>query len=270
MLSSISAVQHIRRLRGGSQSQLLRASDGHYYATKLMQNPQHVRVLANEMLATRLGELLGLPVPRVTAIEVCSWLIEHSHDLRIELSGVTVAPKPGLHLASAYAIDPTEGHLFDYLPEALLQHVTNAHDFARVLILDKWTCNADGRQAVFTRQSKSRAGYNVTFIDQGYCFNAGEWSFPDYPLRGVYARNCVYAHVKGWDAFEPALTRAEQMNIDDIWGIAADVPEEWYESDRDGLNRLVEALYARRSAIRDLITAFRNSSRNPFPLWTAA
>jgi hypothetical protein len=59
----ISAVQHVRRLRGGSQSQLLRASDGLYYVTKFQNNPQHVRVLANEMLATRLGALLGLPVP---------------------------------------------------------------------------------------------------------------------------------------------------------------------------------------------------------------
>jgi len=36
-----------------------------------------------------------------------------------------------------------------------------------------------------------------------------------------------------------------------------------------GLNRLAEALYKRRSAIRDLITTFRTSSRDPFPNWTA-
>jgi hypothetical protein len=78
----ISAVQHVRRLRGGSQSQLLRASDGLYYVTKFQNNPQHVRVLANEMLATRLGQLLGLPVPRVKAIKVCDWLIAHTDDLR--------------------------------------------------------------------------------------------------------------------------------------------------------------------------------------------
>ena len=64
MNTCISAVQHIRRLRGGSQSQLLRASDGAYYVCKLLNNPQHPRVLANEMLATRLGRLLGLPLPQ--------------------------------------------------------------------------------------------------------------------------------------------------------------------------------------------------------------
>jgi hypothetical protein len=268
MSSAIAAVQHIRRLRGGSQSQLLRASDGHYYATKLMQNPQHIRVLANEMLATRLGELLGLPVPRVTAIEICDWLIEHSSELRIDLAGSQIVPKAGLHFGSAYAIDPAEPVLFDYLPEALLQQVTNLAAFGRALVLDKWTCNADGRQAVFTRSSKARNAWRAVFIDQGYCFNAGEWTFPDCPLRGVYAKNCVYAHVKGWDAFEPALTRAEEMDIGDIWRIAAEIPEEWYEFDRDGLSRLIETLHNRRSVIRDLITAFRTSSRNPFPLWT--
>jgi hypothetical protein len=264
----ISAVQHIRRLRGGSQAQLLRATDDRYYVTKFQNNPQHVRVLANEMLATRLGELLGLPVPSVASIEVCGWLIEHTDDLRMDMAGLRTAFKAGLHLGSAYVADPIEGQLFDYLPEGLLQQVTNIKDFARAIVLDKWTCNADGRQAVFS-QTKRRARYKATFIDQGYCFNAGEWNFPDSPLRGVYARNCVYNHVTGWDAFEPALTRAEEMKIDDIWRIAAEIPAEWYEFDTAGLNRLVEGLHTRRSAIRALITAFRHSSRTPFPNWTS-
>jgi hypothetical protein len=76
--------------------------------------------------------------------------------------------------------------------------------------------------------------------------------------------------VTGWDAFEPALTRAEEMNIDQICRIAAEIPPEWYESDTVGLNRLIEALYSRRSAIRALITAFRHSTRTPFPNWTTA
>ncbi len=68
MTPCIYAVQHLRRLRGGSQSHLLRASDGASYVTKFQNNPQHIRVLANEMLATRLGLALGLPMPRVEEI----------------------------------------------------------------------------------------------------------------------------------------------------------------------------------------------------------
>jgi hypothetical protein len=112
-----------------------------------------------------------------------------------------------------------------------------------------------------------RQRYFATFIDQGYCFNASEWIFSDYLLRGVYANNCLYEGVTGWVAFEPALTRAEEMDTDTIWRCAAEIPEDWYEGDRDGLNRLVEALLHRRGAIRKLITEFRRSSRNPFPHW---
>jgi hypothetical protein len=154
----------------------------------------------------------------------------------------------------------------DYLPDEWLRSVSNIDDFARVIVLDKWTCNADGRQGVFTKRKRQRK-FSATFIDQGYCFNAGEWSFPDFPLRGVYAKNCVYENVRGWDDFEPALTRAEEMSINEIWEIANGIPPEWYEFDTDGLNRLVETLYRRRSTIRDLITQFRSSTRNPFPLW---
>jgi hypothetical protein len=266
----ISAVQHLRKLRGGSQAHLLAASDGGYYVTKFQNNPQHIRVLANEMLATRLGHLLGLPMPQVTTIQVCDWLITHTNELRVETGGLPTLFKAGTHLASAYVEDPMNGQVFDYLPENLLERVSNIGDFAGILVLDKWTGNADGRQAVFTRSGKRRASYSATFIDQGYCFNAGEWDFPDSPLRGVYSRNCVYKSVRGWDAFEPALTRAEEMDINDIWRIAAVIPEEWYGFDRTGLDRLTEVLHHRRTAIRGLITAFRKSRRDPFPNWIAA
>jgi hypothetical protein len=263
----ISAVQHLRPLRGGAQAHLLRASDGACYVTKFQNNPQHIRVLANEMLATNLGRALGLSMPRVEVIEVSDWLIERTEDLRISLGGTKIPCRRGQQLGSLYVGCESPGMTFDYLPRELLQGVVNIGDFARVLVLDKWTCNSDGRQAIFYRKSLRSHRHHATFIDQGYCFNAGEWTFPDCPLRGVYANNCVYEIVTGWEAFEPALTKAEEMDLDVIWHCAAEIPEEWYEGDRDGLNRLVEALHHRRGAIRNLIAEFRRSSRNPFPNW---
>ena len=267
MNTCISAVQHLRPLRGGAQAQLLRACDGACYVTKFQNNPQHIRVLANEMLATKLGLALGLPMPRVEVIEVSDWLIEHTEDLRINLGGSKIPCRSGKQLGSLYVGSESPAMTFDYLPRELLERVVNSGDFARVLVLDKWTCNSDGRQAIFCRKTLRSRGYHATFIDQGYCFNSNEWTFPDYPLRGVYANNCVYEGVTGWEAFEPTLSRAEAVDAHAIWQCAADIPEEWYEGDRDGLNRLVEALQHRRGAIRKLITQFRRSSRNPFPNW---
>ncbi len=267
MNACISAVQHLRRLRGGAQSHLLRASDGAWYVTKFQNNPQHIRVLANEMLATRLGLALGLPMPRVEVIEVSDWLIEHTEDLRINLGGPRIPCRSGKQFGSQYVGPASPDLPLDYLPNELLQKVVNVGDFARVLVLDKWTCNSDGRQAVFCHKTPRSRRYVATFIDQGYCFNAGEWTFPDYPLRGVYANNYVYEGVTGWKAFEPALSLAEEMDLDTIWRCADEIPEEWYEGNREGLHGLVEALYNRRATIRRLISAFRRSTRNPFPNW---
>ena len=266
MKAGISAVQHLRPLRGGAQSHLLKASDGACYVTKFQNNPQHVRVLANEMLATNLGLALGLPMPRVEVIEVSNWLIEHTEGLRIELGGSKIPCRSGKQVGSLFVGCESPGMSFEYLRRELLERVINIEDFPRVLVLDKWTCNGDGRQAIFWKAPR-RQRYAATFIDQGYCFNAGEWTFPDSPLRGAYANNCVYERVMGWKAFEPALSRAEEMDAHTIWRCAAEIPEEWYEGDRIGLERLVETLCHRRPTIRKLITEFRRSSRNPFPNW---
>src|SRR5713226_6417980 len=55
------AVEEVRRMRGGSQSHLMRCSDGNYYVVKFQNNPQHRRILVNELLGTRLARRLGLP-----------------------------------------------------------------------------------------------------------------------------------------------------------------------------------------------------------------
>jgi hypothetical protein len=269
--TTLTAVQQIRRMRGGSQSHLMRASDGHYYITKFQNNPQHCRVLANEFLASRLGLYLGLPMPEVAVIEVSDWLVSNSPDLRMDTAGLLTPCSSGLQLGSRYVADPEKDMIFDYLPESLMEKIRNPQDFARVLVLDKWTGNADGRQAIFTKPANARK-YNAVFIDQGYCFNCSEWNFPDSPLRGVYARNSVYQHVTGWESFEPVLSRAEQIDEADLWQLSDGMPEEWWlrHGSIEDLSCLIESLYQRRSSIRDLIVAFRNSTRNPFPNWAGS
>jgi hypothetical protein len=262
----LTAIKQVRKMRGGAQSQLLQASDGHAYITKCTLNPQSIYVLANEFLAAGIGDLLGLAMPDVAVIEVPDSLIAATPELRIETAGYSQPWRSGRQFGSRYIDSPRWGNSFDYLDEQSLQNVTNIDEMARALVFDKWTGNADSRQAIFTRRSRTR--YEMTLIDNGYCFNAGDWSFSDLPLHGIYYRNAVYQQVSGWDSFEPALTRAEEMDIDALWQCALDIPEEWYQGNRPGLASLIDTLHQRRSRIRDLITAFRESSRHPFPNWT--
>jgi hypothetical protein len=154
----------------------------------------------------------------------------------------------------------------DSLIDEQLLSVRNLEQFAGILAFDKWTGNCDGRQAVYRRRGRER-GYSAVFIDQGYCFNMGEWNFPDAPLRGVFARSSVYSAVTGWDSFEPWLSRIEQFDPDILWQIVQAVPLEWYGGDYLELEALVGTLLRRKCRVRELIGQFRHSSRVPFPHW---
>jgi hypothetical protein len=158
------------------------------------------------------------------------------------------------------------GQTVDYLPQEQLLEVRNLPEFAGILALDKWTCNINGRQAVFQKSRRERR-YNATFIDQGYCFHGGDWKFIDAHLGGVFAENTVYRGVTGWASFEPWLSRIEELAPETVWGVAELIPPEWYGGDLSALEVLVERLLARRARVRELIVGFGESARRPFPNW---
>jgi hypothetical protein len=263
---AVIAIQQIRRMRGGAQSHLMLASNGNLYVVKFLNNPQHVRVLANELMATRLAAAIGLAVPASEVIEVTEWLIRNTPDLTIEQRGGAVQCQAGLHFASRWVGSLMPGQTVDYLPQELLLEVRNLAEFAGILALDKWTCNINGRQAVFQKGRRERR-YNATFIDQGYCFHAGDWKFIDASLGGVFAENTVYRGVTGWPSFEPWLSRIENFAPETAWAIAETIPPDWYGGDLAALEVLLERLLARRARVRELIVAFRESARQPFPNW---
>jgi hypothetical protein len=257
-------------MRGGAQSQLMLGADGQLWVVKFKNNPQHLRVLANELIATRIAEAVGLTVPKSDVVEVSDWLIRNSPSMVVELGrGVREVCAAGLQFGSQFVGGLMPGQVVDYLPEPQMDEVRNLNEFAGMLAVDKWAGNCNGRQAVFERRPRERK-YRAVFVDQGFCFNAGEWNFPDSPLRGVFPRNQVYARVRGWDSFEPWLSRIEEFPAERLWAIAEEVPPEWYGGDLADVERLMEQLLARRGRVRELIEGFRDSDREPFPNWGTA
>ncbi len=263
---AVLATQHIRAMRGGAQGHLMLGADEHLYVVKFQNNPQATRVLANEFLATKLAEAAGLSVPLCDVIEVTPWLVETTAELCIRLPHSSERCRSGLQFGSRFVGGLMPGMVVDYLPEVPLGETKNLTEFAGMLVIDKWTCNVNGRQAVFVRKGREKK-YAAVFIDQGYCFNAALWKFQDITLRGVFPRNMVYEHVVGWESFEPWLGRVERMDAAKIWGFAEKIPPEWYGGDVGEMEKLIEQLLVRRLLVRELISAFRASDRQPFPNW---
>ena len=254
-------------MRGGAQAHLLRCDDGNYYVTKFQNNPQSLRVLANELIAAILAEALGLPVAHPEVIDVSPALIDRTPQLRIRKAGRVEKCQPGFQFGSRFPGSPESVLIQELLPDDRLSDVENLGALAGMILFDQWTCNCNGRQVLFVSEPKVRRGYTALMIDQGFCFNDGEWSFPDSPLRGLYHRRRVYRDVRGWKDFEPYLSRLEALPVSVLDEAAARVPPEWYEADLDALTALLERIDRRRKRIRELLEAVRGSSYNPFPNW---
>lgn len=263
----VRAEQFVCRMRGASQPMLLRCSDGCFYVVKFRNNPQHARVLANELFAARLAEMLGLPVGQPAIVDVPRELVKGTQSLWIETGERREVCSPGLQFGSRYPGLPGETQVVDFLPDRHLRRLKNLRQvFLGALVFDKWTCNCDGRQLVFHRGAGDEA-YSAVMVDQGFCFNDGEWNFLDSPLRGLYPRRMVYESVRGLNSFEPCLSQIENLGRADLEESVSGIPPEWCEPEPEQLAGLLERLFERRSGLRQAIIEARHCPIQPFPNW---
>lgn len=283
---AVRARQHIRRMRGGANAHLVLADDDQHYVVKFSNNPQHRRVLVNELICYVLLDYLGLPSPGWQVVEVPNSLIEADAALCLEHGRRSEPCAAGLHFGSRFPVDPTRQSVYDYVPVSMLQELLNRTTFMGMLAFDKWISNANGRQAVFYRTrakswltpeqeeeedvSPRSLVYVANFIDHGFAFNAQHWDFSDGPLQGLYPRREVYAGVQGIESFEPWLSRIENLPTDVLDDAYRTIPADWYGREFDALESLLERLYNRRSRTADLLRNARTVTPNPFPNWTAS
>jgi len=274
MITRVMAVEYVRPMRGGSQSHLLRCSDGEYYVVKFQNNPQGTRTLANEMLGAALATRLSLPTPEIAIVEVIDPLIQHSEECVIQIGRELIPCTAGRCFGSRL---PSEAGPYGnrvlisahgFLPDFPPREVTNAADFAGMLVFDKWTGNMDSRQVIFVPDVATQS-YRIVMIDNGLCFNGREWDFPYAPKCGLAAHPSAYGAVHGMESFERWLQILENVTGNHLLDeLADDIPPEWYCSDRNALRHLLQEMERRRTFVRAALWMARSRSPQCFPHWT--
>jgi hypothetical protein len=269
----VSALEHVRPMRGGSQPHLMRCSDGHYYVVKFANNPQGLRILANEFLAGRLAKLLGLPCPEICVLEVKEELVRLTPALSMQFPHHSFPVTSGLAFGSRYpsrrnGANRTLLSVVELSPASGLGRVENLSDLMGILMFDKWTCNIDTRQILcFPRPTKHWRTYHIFMFDNGSCFCGCDWGFKDLPLRGLYLDMAIYSTVYNLQAFGPWLERLEKrVTLAELNKIVEDIPRPWIENDLGQLLELVKRLYERKKSVPALIqqtlTALHNRASN--------
>lgn len=265
----LQAVSSLRRMRGGAQAQLIEASDGHFYIVKFRNNPQHRRILINELVTSTLLDYLGIPAAPTAVIQLDDlFLAAHPH-IQLTAGRQTYPPNTGWHFASRFPGHPDRTVVYDYLPDALLQRLPSFDPFLGILAVDKWIGNADSRQAIFVPPPADdpAATMQVLMIDHGFAFNGPHWQLGDMPAQGLYFRPTVYRDVRALADFDPWLSRIAAMSDDVLDDALRRIPQEWFENDEEELHALLAKLHLRRHRVGDFILATRNARASFFPAW---
>lgn len=269
----LTAVRYVRKMRGGAQSHLLEADDGAWYVVKFRNNPQHTRILVNELIASVLLDYLKVSAPEAAFLRLTPEFLRLHPDVHLTVAGRRQEVEPGWHFGSRYPGDPAHLAVYDFLPDALLTRVVNLHEFLAMLVFDKWTGNADGRQSIFYRamvrdgRGGGQPGFVARMIDHGFIFNGPNWDFVDAPLQGLYTRRQVYASVRSLDDFQPWLDQVAHFPEEVLDRALRTVPPEWVDGEDYELERVLTELLERRKRVPELVAASREGRGNPFPNW---
>jgi hypothetical protein len=274
----VDARRLIRKMRGGAQAHLIEASDGHFYVVKFLNNPQHRRILVNEWIASAFLTYLGISTPETAIVRLSDQFLEAHPDVHIQLGSRRCPVEPGWHFGSRFPGDPARNVVYDFLPDTILDKVENLGDFRGTLVFDKWTANADSRQAVFFRARVKQwlptssshplhIGLVAQMVDHGFSFDGPHWQYNDSPLHGVYFRSLVYRAVRGLDDFQPWIDRIVHFPEDVVDQAVKQIPPAWVDGEEKALSILLERLLVRSRRVAHLIESSRNHPGNPVPNW---
>lgn len=271
---AVRAVRFVRKMRGGAQAHLLEADDGHFYVVKFRNNPQHRRILINELVCAVLLRHLRVSSPEAEIVEIDGKFLQDYPEVFIQLGGRRTPVETGRHFGSRYPGEPLRLAVYDFLPDLLLDKVANLREFLATLVFDKWVANADARQCIFYRarvrdetSSVERTAFVASMMDHGFAFDGPNWRFGDSPIAGLYHRKAVYEKASSLEDFQPWLDQVRNFPeevIDKAWKI---IPGEWFDGDETEFEQLLEKLLARRKRVADLIEQCAKGRIKPFPGW---
>jgi hypothetical protein len=216
---------------------LFRANDRKIYVVKLQNNILGAKVLVSELLAAKLGEIIGLCFPPGGIIEISADLIENSDHLQAMGVG------PGRHFASRFL------NRAEYVSRGNLKKAVNAAETAGVVLFDHMFHNSDrttnGKNLLLRREGE---GYKLYAIDNSHMFRSGRWTLESLQkLGGLIKPYYRYAYGRllkdhlAPDDFLPYMEKVAQISDQQIRDIIRVIPEEWLpdEVEREELGRFV-------------------------------
>lgn len=262
----LNAASFVRRMRGGAQSSLLRASDGEMYVVKLQGNPQGPDVLAHEALGSWLAGRLGLPTPEWGRISIDDGFIDGNPEIWFETPSGRVRPAAGIHYASRLVEAGRDGSVYETLPRSWFARIENRPDFLGMLVLDLWSGHADNRQACFVQEAGER-GLRAVFLDHGHMFGGPGAKVggggPARPEASFFLDRGIYGGLWSDSQGNEWLKKIYSIRAEAAYTFVSSIPLQWSSAP---MELVVSNLLDRRQTLEQVIARVRAHFEAPFPM----
>jgi len=246
--------EYIRKLNGGSQSILARASDGAVYVVKFRNDVHGPNLLFNEAMGTELFRTAGIPVPSWRLLVLTNEFAEANVGCWMETPYGYAPPQPGLCFGSRY-LGEDDSRIFEILPGSSLRRVRNRVDFWLAWLLDVCAGHADNRQAIFKEDKEG--SLEAVFIDHGRMFSGSRGNRKTHVVASRYYLDPrIYPNVCS-ETVERLKRVATDLNADGLWARVLSLPDEWItQSALSSFTDCLEALSSQRAVekVLDRIT----------------
>jgi len=211
---------------GVTSPQFFRANDEKIYVVKLQNNRLGAKVLVNEFIAAKFGELMDLRFPNSDFIEINAQFLERQCLNRSNII-------PGRHFASQFL-----EHV-EYVSKHNLYKAINTKEMAGIMLFDHIFHNADranNRRNLLIRPEDT--GYKIYAIDNSHLFRSGRWTLasldhlstkikPYYRYSfGLLLKDCLTPQ-----DFLPYLEKVSIITNDIVEKIVREIPIEWLPSE---------------------------------------
>jgi hypothetical protein len=255
----LSANKYIRKMKGGSQSILVRANDGRHYVVKMSDNPIGPNLLANEHMGSLVAKAVGLPVAEARGICLSDSFIDSHPDLWFELPSGIRRPNKGMHFGSLF-VGQTSGadRPIEYISPSRVSTITNREAFLGMYLLDVWANHQDNRQAIFRRSSTD--ALEACFIDHGHMFGGPEWKFKESSGSALHLEMAVYSDLWQNEQVSSWISRFQTIIPEVLMSIVPPMASEWYSGDQ---NELLHKLTDRLLRLPELVQADAEKTWRP-------
>ncbi|RDU38067.1 hypothetical protein DRW41_00375 [Neobacillus piezotolerans] len=226
-LKPVELVESIKK--GYSKPQCIRFSDGHKYVVKFKNNPSGTRILVNEYIAAKFGQLLSLPVVPFEVVQISDAFIK-DYPILSKHKFTSGSQFASLFIDNCIHLDMRSRN------ENII--VSNRKHLAGTIVFDLWIGNTDRKENNFLLEPVRNGEYYLHLIDHGRCFSDEDWTvkslikMPDMNIK-QNVHKWLASLLPNQNELLKAIEKVVNISEKAIYNIINSIPDDWDVLDKE-------------------------------------